>query len=334
MEYDVSLQTIGWINELKNNGTLEINPDFQRRAVWLEKERSQLMNTVIEKLPFPEVYFQILTENETGKQNYVVVDGQQRITSILMYINNEFPLPDKGIFPGRYFKDLDPIVKEHFWNYKVVIRFLKLTNDSEIRDLFQRLNTNNMKLTDQELRNARYVGAFKDLCERIADSPFFQSISLFSSREVRRMADIEFVSELVLQQIYGITNKKDMLEVAYSKYDEELPNESNIEEEFEIVLSLLRTLIDTSNVMVIKTKSNFYSLFGAVLQYYRETSNTVFNDIESTKRSISLLLQQVREDGEGSEVDEVREYAECYNRAASDKLRRIRRQEIIRKKIN
>ena len=217
MEYDVSLQTIGWINELNNNGLLEINPDFQRRAVWLEKERSQLMDTVVSCLPFPEVYYQIVTDPDTGKQKYIVVDGQQRTTTILMFINNNFALPDKGIYAGKYFRDLDVASKEKFWNYKVVIRFLKQTNDAEIRYLFQRLNTNNMKLTDQELRNARYSGKFKELCERIADSPFFQSISLFTAREVRRMVDIEYVSELVLQQIYGLTNKKDLLEIAYSK---------------------------------------------------------------------------------------------------------------------
>ncbi len=236
MEYDVSLQTIAWINELQNNGVLEINPDFQRRAVWMEHERSQLMNTIMMKLPFPEVYYQIMTDSENGKQKYIVVDGQQRTTTILMYINNEFSLPDKGIYPGKYFKDLDLSIKEQFWNYKVVIRFLKMTNDAEIRDLFQRLNTNNIKLTDQELRNAKYEGKFKSLCERLADSPFFQSISLFTAREVRRMSDIEDVSELVLIQIYGITNKKDMLEVAYAKFDEELPNESGIEEEFDIII--------------------------------------------------------------------------------------------------
>ncbi len=330
MEYDVSLQTIAWINELHNNGVLEINPDFQRRAVWLENERSQLMNTIISKLPFPEVYYQIVTDTNTGKQKYIVVDGQQRTTTILMYINNEFTLPDKGIFPGKYFKDLDAATKDIFWNYKLVIRFLKMTNDAEIRDLFQRLNTNNMKLTDQELRNARYVGKFKDLCERIADTAFFQSISLFTAREVRRMIDIEYVSELVLQQLYGVTNKKDLLEIAYSKYDEELPNESGIEEEFDIVINMLRTIIDDENVILIKTKSNFYSLFGAILQYHRETRNKSFPDAQKVRVAISQLLEKVREEAEGSLDPTVKDYAEAYTRAASDKARRVVRQRIIR----
>ena len=40
MKYDVSLQTIAWINGRRNDGTLEISPKFQRRPVWMETERS------------------------------------------------------------------------------------------------------------------------------------------------------------------------------------------------------------------------------------------------------------------------------------------------------
>ncbi len=281
MDYDVSLQTIAWINELRNNDSLEISPDFQRRAVWLENERSQLMDTVISDLPFPEMYYQVETDAATGKQKYIVVDGQQRTTTLLKFIDNEFSLPDKSAYSGKYFRDLDDTVKSRFWNYKVVIRFLKMTNDAEIRDLFRRLNTNNMVLTDQELRNAKYAGKFKELCERLADSSFFQTFSLFTAREVRRMNDIEFVSELVLQQIYGTTNKKDLLEVAYAKFDEDLPNETGIEEEFDIIINLIRTLVDEDNAMFIKTKTTFYSLFGAILRYYRNTRSKALPTLTS-----------------------------------------------------
>lgn len=331
MEYDVSLQTIAWINELNNNGLLEINPSFQRRAVWEEEERSQLMNTIFSNLPFPEVYYQIETEPDTGKQRYIVVDGQQRTTSLLMFINNEYSLPETGTFGGFYFKDLDKISKENFWNYKIVVRFLKRTNDVEIRSLFEKLNTNNIKLNDQELRNARYTGKFKTLSEKFADSSFFQSISLFTTKEIRRMNDIEYVSELLLQQIYGVTNKKDLLESAYSKFNKDLPNETEFEEEFTIVLNLIRTIISDSNKQLIKTKTSFYSLFGAVLQFYRETKLTHFTDPKNIETSITDLLHNVRDEGEFSDNSDVKNYAQAYSRAASDKSRRIKRQEILRK---
>jgi hypothetical protein len=67
---------------------------------------------------------------------------------------------------GQYIRDLDDDQKQAFWNYKIVVRGLSDTNDAEIRDLFVRLNTNNVSLNDQELRNSRYKGRFKQAAER------------------------------------------------------------------------------------------------------------------------------------------------------------------------
>ena len=163
MNYDVSFQTVSWFNDRKNDGTLEISPKFQRRAVWLEKERALLLETILNLLPFPEIYVYVETDPDSGKQNYAVVDGQQRITSILKFVDNEFSLPRNDTWNGEYFRDLSPEIKGLFWDYKIVVRSLRQTNDEEIRSLFTKLNTNNIALNDQELRNARYVGRFKEL---------------------------------------------------------------------------------------------------------------------------------------------------------------------------
>ena len=82
MKYDVSLQTIAWVQGRRSDGTLEISPKFQRRPVWMESERSELIDTILKKLPFPEVYIQSILDPTTGTERHVVVDGQQRITSI------------------------------------------------------------------------------------------------------------------------------------------------------------------------------------------------------------------------------------------------------------
>ena len=94
MNYDVSFQTVSWFNDKKNDGTLEISPKFQRRAVWLEKERALLLDTLLSQLPFPEIYVHVETNAESGRQSFAVVDGQQRITSILKFVDNDFPLPN------------------------------------------------------------------------------------------------------------------------------------------------------------------------------------------------------------------------------------------------
>lgn len=329
MEYEVSLQTISWINSLRNSEALEISPDFQRRAVWMERERSELMATVIQGLPFPEIYIHVVTDPDSGSQKHVVVDGQQRITSILMFIDNEICLPEGRPLNGKYFRELETEEKTSFWDYKIVVRSLRKTNTAEIRDLFTRLNTNNMVLNDQELRNARYVGKFKQFAERMADNPLFEDMRLFTARDMRRMVDIEFVSELLVRQVTGITNKKDLLEDHYSKYEEEFPAESEYETEFTTVVSLIWSAFDDSNKAAYKTRGNFFSLFGCFLEFTRITGKRTFDNPTSVKTSLSEFLGRVRDRTFDDERPEIEEYQDAVARASSDRSRRVKREKIL-----
>lgn len=329
MNYDVSFQTVSWFSERRNDETLEISPKFQRRAVWLERERSLLLETILNQLPFPEVYIHVETNSETGRQNYAVVDGQQRITSILKFINNEFPLPKSDSWDGQYFRDLTGAVKGYFWDYKIVVRSLRQTNDEEIRSLFTKLNTNNIALNDQELRNAKYVGRFKDLAERLADNQYFQAIGLFTPRDVRRMLDIEYVSELLVRAIAGVTNKKDMLDFCYMQFDEEFPMESAYEDEFNVSLNLARSIIVPENQLIFKSKGNFYSLFGVCLDYFRRTKNVQFTRLPALRVGINQLVLRAKANDFDDQIPDIEKYSEVSARSTSDKSRRAERERIL-----
>ncbi|WP_454566054.1 DUF262 domain-containing protein [Pseudomonas sp. AIG] len=329
MEYEVSLQTVSWFNRLRSDESLQISPKFQRRAVWMEKERSLLMDTILGNLPFPEVYMQVQTDSDTGSQRHIVVDGQQRITSILMFIDNQFSLPVNTDWNGEYFRDLKPEVKELLWDYKIVVRFLRKTNDDEIRNIFTRLNTNNVVLNDQELRNARYIGQFKQLAERLADNPYFQSIGLFTPRDVRRMLDIEYASELLLRQVYGITNKKDMLELAYMEFEEEFPMEADCEDSFNTSISLIKTILDKENLALFKSKGVFHSLFGVCFEYFNKTGRPYFTDVENVKSRLTTLVLKAKENDFTAEDVEIASYADVSSRSTSDKSKRAERERIF-----
>lgn len=329
MKYDVSLQTIAWLRGRRADGSLQISPKFQRRPVWLEPERSELISTILLRLPFPEVYIQSVLDSDTGQEQHVVVDGQQRITSILMFIDNEVALPTNDYWQGQYFRDLDEDQKQSFWNYKIVVRGLSETNDAEIRDLFVRLNTNNISLNDQELRNSRYKGRFKQAAERFADNPLFQELGLFTARDIRRMLDVEFASELLLLLVEGITNKKDFIEEAYARFELEFPDEARYEYEFNAAISLVRMLASTANATTIKTKSNFFSIFGACVQFLRTTGQANFANGAAIQASLTELLDAARSGNLDGKPREFLEYADAVTRAASDRGRRAKRQEII-----
>ncbi|KTT66122.1 hypothetical protein NS383_07260 [Pseudomonas oryzihabitans] len=327
MEYEVSLQTIAWIHARRNDESLEISPAFQRRAVWMERERSELMATIVSGLPFPEIYIHVVTDPDSGKQRHIVVDGQQRTTSILMFIDNDVALPQTAPFKGEYFRDLSDRQKESFWDYKVVVRSLRKTNEAEIRDIFSRLNTNNVTLNDQELRNARYVGRFKQAAERFADNPLFEKMGLFTARDMRRMLDVEFVSELLVRQIAGITNKKDLLEDAYAACEEEFPDEAQYETEFTTAMSLIWSIYDEENPSPLKTRGNFYSIFGCFVDFTKRTNKKSFDNPGEVKKLLSNFLAKVKT--RQFDEPEIEEYQDAVSRASSDRARRARREEIL-----
>ena len=124
MKYSATLQTIAWLNGRRSDNTLEISPKFQRRAVWLPSERSELLASVCSNLPFPEIYIHHDTDPQTGKERHIVVDGQQRITSILMFVDSEIALPTNDDWNGQYFRDLTEEQKQSFWQYQIVVRGL------------------------------------------------------------------------------------------------------------------------------------------------------------------------------------------------------------------
>ncbi len=327
MEYEVSLQTIAWINARRNDESLEISPAFQRRAVWLERERSELMATIVSGLPFPEIYIHVVTDADTGKQRHIVVDGQQRTTSILMFIDNDVSLPHSAPFNGEYFRDLDDRQKESFWDYKIVVRSLRKTNEAEIRDIFARLNTNNVTLNEQELRNARYVGRFIQAAQRFADNPLFEKMGLFTARDMRRMQDIEFASELLVRQIAGVTNKKDLLEETYAAYEEEFPDEAQYETEFTTAMSMIWSIYDEKNPSLLKTRGNFYSVFGCFIDFTKKTGKKSFNNPEKVKSLFSDFFSKVK--ARQFDGPYIEEYQDAVSRASSDRARRARREEIL-----
>lgn len=329
MDYDVSFQTVSWFNDRKSDGTLEISPKFQRRAVWLERERAMLLDTILCKLPFPEIYVHVETNPDSGKQNWAVVDGQQRITSILKFVDNEFQLPKNDNWNGQYFRELSPEIKGRFWDYKIVVRTLRQASDEEIRGLFTKLNTNNIALNDQELRNARYIGRFKELAERLADNPYFQSIGLFTPRDVRRMLDIEYVSELLVRQIAGVSNKKDLLDDFYIQFDEEFPMEAIYEDEFNVCINLARSLITPDNQAVFKSKGNFYSLFGVCIEYFRATKNNQFQNAPQLVHQVTELVNRAKNNDFDDNHPDIQEYSEVSTRSTSDKSRRAERERIL-----
>ena len=70
---------------------LNLVPWYQRRSVWTGPQKAYLINTLFEQKPVPTLYFRHTVDLEEDKSLREVVDGQQRIRSIVEYIEDGFP---------------------------------------------------------------------------------------------------------------------------------------------------------------------------------------------------------------------------------------------------
>src|SRR5581483_6338116 len=186
-------------------GRLELKPPYQRKPVWAPKNKSFLIDTILNGLPVPEIYMQVKTDIK-GNAKYEIVDGQQRLRAIFEYIDGEYAVLEDEESPdyrGKEFAQLSDGDKQNLWSYPLVTRQLKTNSDNEVRGIFQRLNKNVVPLMAQELRHATYAGHFIKLVETIADDGFWSDNQIVTPSDIRRMKDAEFVSELMVGIMHG-----------------------------------------------------------------------------------------------------------------------------------
>ncbi len=127
---------------------LDIRPPFQREFVYKDKQRDAVINTVRKNFPLNVMYW-ATREDDT----FEIIDGQQRTISIAQYIEGDFS------FKELYFHNLPTDQQQQILSYKLMVYFCSGT-DSEKLEWFRTINIAGEKLTDQELRNAIYAGAW------------------------------------------------------------------------------------------------------------------------------------------------------------------------------
>lgn len=165
-------------------------PEFQRKYVWKDAQASRLIESLIIQCPVPVIYL-----NQESDERLAVIDGNQRLTSIRRYVNNEFPLKGLTAYPEleeNRFHQLDPRFQRHIRNRTLrCIVILKDTHPQVKFDVFERLNTGAVKLTPQELRHGIYYGDLITLATRVANETKFAT--RLDIRDDKRMKAEELI---------------------------------------------------------------------------------------------------------------------------------------------
>ena len=249
------------INYIKR-GDLILQPEFQRKLVWNPKHKEAFIDTILLGFPFPEIYIaESGIDLDTLETQQVVVDGQQRLSTIMEYVAGD--LECKKIVP---FASLDDQSKKDFLNYDVVVRDLKDTAPELIKEVFRRINQTKYNLNSVEIQNAIYDGEFISTAKEILALFDRDSLPVFSDNDVTRMEDLNFMLQMMATyEEGGYFGGNTKTEKIIMMYNDEYPNKEYVKDLFIRTINAIIELSIAPDSMWFR-KSNFFTLFVELLK--------------------------------------------------------------------
>lgn len=264
-------QFVSW----HKNDAIDLRPPFQRLNVWKPKAKSYLIDTVVRGLPIPIV----ILRDKSGISidlKREVVDGQQRLTTLIAYIAPQQFSKDAavtlsrvhfGSLANRTFSNLPSEIQEAILNYEISTHVLPSSvDDQQVLRIFSRLNATGTPLNAQELRNANYYGYFISFVFELSlqHLKHWREWNLFRTDNFARMLEVEYTSELVMQMLQGTAaSSKVRLDNLYETYDDDFPSHDVVKDRFDYIFDLIESEYNTSMRGSEFSKiSWFYALFG------------------------------------------------------------------------
>jgi len=186
------------------NGHFLLDPDFQRDFVWDEKKQSRLIESILMRIPLPVFY---LAEDAQGR--LVVVDGQQRLTTLKRFLNNELhlDLEDRRDLHTKTFEHLEPRLQNRVEDCQLRCYIIDHKVPERARlDIFERVNSGE-GLTRQQMRNALYNGPATQFLRDEASTELFLDAT-GRSLDAKKMQDREFVNRFCSFSLLPLDDKE------------------------------------------------------------------------------------------------------------------------------
>lgn len=267
-DFEPRVYSINDFLEWDARGELKISPKFQRRAVWKPQAKSYLIDTILRGIPLPKIFIRAKTNPRIRKTVREIVDGQQRIGTILSFVKDGFRISKvhNEEYGGMAYSELPEKVQSDFLNYGLSVDVLQDMEDRAVLEIFARLNTYSVTLNKQELYNAKYFGYFKQLVYELGGEylTFWGESGILTDRKIARMGEAELVADLLIAVLDGFQSRKNA-ERYYKMYEEDFPNRQTIRGNFTAVMDLIGNLFgDALRETSFKTSPNFYGLFVAL----------------------------------------------------------------------
>lgn len=216
-------KTVADLVHLYERGLLDLSPAFQRKSVWLLKDRQKLIDTVARNYPLPAIF--LYSKDDGGERRYSVIDGKQRLETLLGFLGClrgggfeariEVPgmegmqrVSTRALKSNKSYREK---LRPHFMGYRIPV--IEVAGSlSDIIEVFVRINSTGKPLTPQEKRKANYSGSgllveATSLAHRLEH--YWLQIGVMSPQQVARMKHVEFAAELLVTMEAGdVINKK------------------------------------------------------------------------------------------------------------------------------
>lgn len=289
----VTTPTIATIYQDIENNKLILQPDFQRKFVWTREHQEEFIDTILNGYPFPEIY---VCEGEIDikklKTTQLVIDGQQRLTTIKMYIDgceDTF----KKVTP---YEKLDDNERSKFLSYKVVFRDIGKVDNEIIREVFRRINLTKFKLENIEIHNAVYDGEFIQTAKIILDNVSLEKYGVFYESEFTRMADLHFIL-LVMSTLEnkGYFPRDNDVEKYIAEFNDLYNNKDHIKALLLKTFAIISDLDLTLDSIWFR-KSNFFTLVVELTKHLDRLPSDLKNKLELFEENILKNKKETNND--------------------------------------
>ena len=184
---------------------IDLSPEWQRNeGIWGDVQKSRLIESLLLRIPIPVFY--VAADNN---ENWAVVDGVQRISTIKAFVNNRFKLKSLEYLKqldGLNFDEIPRHMQRRIDETQLTVNVVDSDTPYEVMfNIFKRINTGGLPLNGQEIRHALNPGKARDLLTELASTQEFKSATS-GTIDTKRMADRECVLRFLAFFINGWSN--------------------------------------------------------------------------------------------------------------------------------
>ncbi|HVW13406.1 MAG TPA: DUF262 domain-containing protein [Mucilaginibacter sp.] len=310
------------IINLEKKGELNLTPWYQRRSVWSNPQKSYLINTLFEKKPLPSLYIRHSLDLEKAISIKEIVDGQQRTRAIIDFCKDLYSARHPNHKQLIKFSDLSKVEIQDFLLTAIPVGYLLGATDSDVIDIFARINSVAKTLNDQEKRNAQFSGEFKQFSvhQSVSRTEFWKEYKIFSANDIARMAEVQFISDTAINLIEGLMDfSQPRLNSYYKEKDENFPEMEETDRRYDAVFD---TLVSLNPRSIKDTIFNRQPIFFSLIIAIDGLSKKKISDIEKGLVEIDNRYNSDKPVNERSKED-----ADFYN-ACSASTQRLSNREI------